>query len=283
MGTNDAIRRARPLLGTFVEIAVADAPAPAMEAAVEAAFGAVAEVHRLMSPHDPASDVSRINRSASRGAVAVHPWTFRVLAFAAALHRTSGGLFDVTAGSNHPPLGSAVALQPGNRIRLRRPCVIDLGGIAKGFAVDRAVAVLRRHGVPRGIVNAGGDLAAFGTSPHPVHVRDPRDPRRMMLRVAIGEAALASCSGRFDPAASSSSSSPAVIDPRTGHSAAAALGATVRASSCMVADALAKVVMIAGEAASGLLQDHGASALFVSSGGELHGWGDWQDAVRLAA
>jgi thiamine biosynthesis lipoprotein len=282
MGTNDDIRRARPLLGTFVEIAVAGAPVPAMEAPVEEAFGAVAEVHRLMSPRDPASDVSRINRAGSRGAVAVHPWTFRVLACAAALHRASGGLFDVTAGSSHL-LGSAVALLPGNRVRLRRPCVIDLGGIAKGFAVDRAVAVLRRHGVPRGIVNAGGDLAAFGTSPHPVHIRDPRDPQRMMLCVAIREAALASSGGRFDPAASSSSSSPTVIDPRTGQPAAAALGATVRASSCMVADSLAKVVMIAGEAATGLLQDHGASALFVSRGGELHVWGDWQDAVRLAA
>jgi thiamine biosynthesis lipoprotein len=283
MDAADDIRRARPQLGTFVEIAVGGAPAPAIEAAVEAAFAAVAEVHRLMSPDEPASDVSRINRGAGRSAVVVHPWTLRVLAFAAALHRSSGGVFDVTAGSIYPPAGAAVALLPGNRVHLRNPCRIDLGGIAKGFAVDRAIAVLRRHAMPRGLVNAGGDLAAFGAGPHAVHLRDPRDPRQTMLQVAIRDAAVASSGGRFDPAVSSAPESPDTIDPRTGQPAGTVLGATVRAPSCMVADALAKVVMIAGEAASELLRDHGASALFVSRSGELHFWGEWQDAVRLAA
>ena len=72
------IRRARPLLGTFVEIEVAGATEPEMADAVDAAFAAVAEVHRLMSFHDPDSDISRLNREAHVRPLAVHAWTYAV-------------------------------------------------------------------------------------------------------------------------------------------------------------------------------------------------------------
>src|SRR5215831_17921835 len=91
----DSLRRARPLLGTFVEIAASGAASADLEVAVEAAFGAVARVHRLMGFHDPASDVSRLNREAKARAVAVDPWTFEVLAIAQDLHQRSGGIFDI--------------------------------------------------------------------------------------------------------------------------------------------------------------------------------------------
>ena len=91
----DDLRRARPLLGTFVEISASGAASADMEDAIEAAFGAVARVHRLMSFHDRGSDVSRLNRKAKAGAVAVDPWTFEVLAIAQDLHRRSGGAFDI--------------------------------------------------------------------------------------------------------------------------------------------------------------------------------------------
>src|SRR5512138_1489894 len=89
------IRRCRPLLGTFVEIAArADGPSRA-SAALEAAFEAVSRVQRLMSFHDPARDVSRINRDAAREAVEVDPWTLRVLEAARDLHARTHGVFDV--------------------------------------------------------------------------------------------------------------------------------------------------------------------------------------------
>jgi FAD:protein FMN transferase len=71
-----SIRRARPLLGTFVEIAISGTGRAAMEEAVEAAFATVAEVHRLMSFQDPASDVALLNRKAAERAIVVHPLTF---------------------------------------------------------------------------------------------------------------------------------------------------------------------------------------------------------------
>src|SRR5438132_13938794 len=89
-------RRARPLLGTFVEITAAGASRSDLDDAIDGAFRAVADVHRLMSPHEPESDVSRLNREASGRAVSVHPWTYEVLRMAVELHEASAGVFDVT-------------------------------------------------------------------------------------------------------------------------------------------------------------------------------------------
>jgi thiamine biosynthesis lipoprotein len=94
-----------------------------------------------------------------------------------------------------------------------------------------------------GLVNAGGDLAAFGRADHAVDIRDPRRPDRAIGRVMLNDAALASSAGRIDPPHDAHVSPSAVIDPATGMPARAVLGATVRASRCVVADALTKVVM----------------------------------------
>jgi FAD:protein FMN transferase len=294
------MRRARPLLGTFVEIAVTGAVPDKMEAAVDAAFDAVATVHRLMSFHDDGSDVSRLNREASCGPVTVHPWTLEVLATGLDLHRRSEGVFDVAVApvlqdlgllprhANEAPVRSAGVGEPfvihsNGRVAFRdRRVRIDLGGIAKGYAVDRAVAVLRDRGIAQGIVNAGGDLAVFGPLPEVIHVRDPRDAKRAMCLVDVANAALATSGGRFDPMAADAPTVSAVIDPRTAAPVTGLAGATVRAPSCMLADALTKVAMAMGEAAAPLLASCGASALFVSEDG-VHVTADWQDGIRLAA
>src|SRR5262245_49914085 len=89
------IRRARPLLGTFVEIAAVGSDRSELDAAVEAAFAAIAKVHRLMSFHEPASDVSRLNRAAAMRPVRVEAWTWDVIAAAVDLNRRSHGAFDI--------------------------------------------------------------------------------------------------------------------------------------------------------------------------------------------
>jgi thiamine biosynthesis lipoprotein len=104
-----------------------------------------------------------------------------------------------------------------------------------------------------------------------------------MCSVDVQDCALASSAGRFDPTRSYAVSSPAIIDPATGRPACAILGATVCAASCMLADALTKVVMIAGETAIDLLARHKASALAVLKSGEIRVTPDWHHAVRLAA
>jgi len=269
------MRRARALLGTFVEIAGAGGGADDLGRAFDAAFAVVARVHRLMSFHDQESDLSRLNRAPGDSAVRVHPWTYQVLQTALELHRDSAGLFDVAVAPAQQHLG----VLP----RRGRGAAIDLGGIAKGFAVDRALEVLREHGLAPGLVNAGGDLAAFGAPPEWVHIRHPANPRRLLAQVEIADAALASSGRLFDPLQFADVGHCAVIDPRSGAQVCAIAGATVRAPSCMIADALTKVVMIAGEAAASLLTHYRASALLVFQSGEIRATADWQDGIRLAA
>ena len=104
MAPNDNFRRARPLLGTFVEIVVADAGGPQAEAAVEAAFEAMATVHRLMSFQEADSDVGRLNREAALHSVEVHEWTYRVLELSVDICCRTAGMFDVAvARSLHDP------------------------------------------------------------------------------------------------------------------------------------------------------------------------------------
>src|SRR5262249_45313410 len=162
------------------------------------------------------------------------------------LGRRSDGFFDVAAAARLPRTEDGgrppdIELLPGRRVRFSSADTrIDLGGIAKGFAVDRAISVLRKHGMPQGLVNAGGDLAVFGRALVSVRIRDPRDARSIMCRVNVKDEALAS-SGRLADLTSSS----AVIDPRTDLPATAALGATVCAGQCMLADGLTKIVVVA--------------------------------------
>jgi FAD:protein FMN transferase len=289
------MRRAKPLLGTFVEIAVADPPSATADAAIDAAFDAVARVHALMSFHDAKSDVSRLNRAAGTGAITVDPWTFEVLATAVEVHRRSDGVFNVTvapvlqtlgllpgAPDGRLPLEDAIELLPQRHVRFRCRVRIDLGGIAKGFAVDRAADVLREHGVAAGLVNAGGDLMGFGPHAHAIDIRDPSNPAALTTRVDVRNQALASTAGRFDPFRGRTVEGCAVIDPRSGEPVRSALGASVRAPSCMIADALTKVVMIAQEDAGPILDHYGASALIVSGAGEICATADWQDAVNFA-
>jgi FAD:protein FMN transferase len=291
--------RARPLLGTFVEIAAEGAPAAQVEDGIEAAFAAIQRVHDRMSFHDAGSDVWRLNGARPGEATVVADWTYRVLEMALDLHRRSSSRFNIAiapalqligllpstphASAEEHRLTCSLELLGDNRVRLRSAGKIDLGGIAKGFAVDRAVDALRQHGIAGGIVNAGGDLAAFGSEEHIVAIRDPRDPARSICQVPIRNAALASSGLLFDPVEAIGVSHSAVIDPITGQPVRAICGATVRASRCWMADALTKVVMIAGNGASEVLDFYGASALLVMANGEVEATTSWRVACSIAA
>jgi thiamine biosynthesis lipoprotein len=295
-----SIRRARPLLGTFVEIETA--AESRSTAAIDAAFEAVAEVHRLMSFHNRDSDVSRLNSEACYRPTVVHPWTYCVLEMAVEMHRRSNGNFDVAVAPalqamgllpgavensalvRRKRAGDAIELLPGHAVRFRQPGIaIDLGGIAKGFAVDRALEALRGFDAESGFVNAGGDLAAFGAKPRTIHIRHPRNPGLVVGSVEVCNQALASTARRCDPFHDAETANSAVIDPSTEQPPQLIDGTTVRAPSCMVADALTKVVMIAGTEAGDLLEHYGAGALMISSDGTIQITSDLYHAVHRAA
>jgi len=178
----------------------------------------------------------------------------------------------------------AIELCSRNHVRFHHPGLrIDLGGIAKGFAVDRAIDVLQNQNQSYGLVNAGGDLATFGSSPQTIHIRDPRFPARSLCQVAIANAALASSARLFDPLESSTPCHSSTINPATREPATEIAGTTVRAPSCIVADALTKIVMISGERSGGLLKTYEASALLVATNGDVRITPEWQDVIRASA
>jgi FAD:protein FMN transferase len=259
-------RRARPLLGTFVEIALAEANATAFEAG----FAAISHVHDRMSFHLSDSDLSRIRAASAGDTVHVDPHTIRVLQVAEILYRTSGGLFDITIGralvrdgflprpdgvrlTDFPGTADDIVLIDDNRLRCTRPVLIDLGGIAKGYAVDCAIAALRAAGVPAGIVNAGGDLRVFGPAAHIVHIRG--ETGELTAQLSLRDCAIASSSNRLTrrkrqglPCSPhiGANREPRLIDETI----------SVMASTCIIADAITKVAMTDPELADALLREH---------------------------
>src|SRR5262249_31920306 len=166
----------------------------------------------------------------------------------------------------------ALELGPGRRVRFRSPAAIDLGGIAKGFAVDRAVEALRAEGAASGVVNAGGDLRVFGPEPSALHVRHPREPGRLLPFGTLRDAAFATSSDTFTRRRWRGRVVSPLVHPRQGRACARARSASVRAPTCLVADALTKVVMILGRRSAPILRAHAASGFLVTPEGDVHAW-----------
>jgi thiamine biosynthesis lipoprotein len=271
------VRRCRPLLGTFVEIQAFGTNAAKLEGAVEAAFLAIAQVHQLMSFHDPESEVSRMNCNACYKLVRVHPWTWCVLKSAQEFSRNTDGIFDITmAGQlmkwNYLPRCGArfgrgswrdIILEAHGHVRFRRQLSIDFGGIAKGFAVDRAVEILKGKRVMAGIVNAGGDLRVFGLTSQLVHLRHPAQPKRAAGAVKLRERAIATSGIYFARTKNRGRYVSPILDGRTGRAACDFISVTVGAANCMTADALTKVVFALRERAAPLLARYSADALLL--------------------
>lgn len=264
------LRRCRPSLGTYVEVTAES------DDIIDAGFAAIERVHALMSGHDPESELSRINRLAHRSPVEVSAETMAVLERAIHWWRLSGGLFDVVAagalslaeeriphhsGQPHPSAtDSSVLLLSGRAVRLSQPACLDLGGIAKGYAVDLAVAALQAAGASTGVVNAGGDLFGFGPEPWNVSVVDP-GTRQPIAEVAIRDEALAT-SGYID-----GSSSHLLCGGNW-------LSVTIRAPNACDADALAKIVWAAPANIANLLRRAGACAFGIRADGRIEEAGE---------
>lgn len=256
----------RPLLGTFVEV-TSD-----REDAIEAAFGAIERVHRLMSAHEPDSDVSRINRLAHLSPVEVDPWTALVIERALFWSKESEGAFDIVRAGKEALESGLIprhADQPqplaahwswlevqGNKVRLLKSACIDLGGIAKGFAVDKAIDALRKAGAAFGLVNAGGDIAGFGPREWPATVVEPRN-RQPAVEIGLVNAALATSSILSDE-----------IDHLPGRNLDL-VSASVEAKKAIDADALTKVLLSGSPATKHCLALADAQALVILADGTV--------------
>ena len=237
------MRRARVLLGTLVEVGAADA------GAIAAAFTAIAHVQARMSVFEATSDIGRFHALPRGASIEVDAQTAAVLAAAADLHAQSDGAFDVALGS----AGDGWRVRGCTLTRLDAAVRLDLGGIAKGHAVDRGIAALRSHGCRAGYVNAGGDLRVFGPLELPVVLRDEEGGGvRPFCRLSDGALA----TSHF----AASSRSRLYRSERAVAAAAIARHVCVAAPTCLVADALTKVVAGTGRSDHPLVARHGAVA-----------------------
>ena len=300
--------RAVPLLGTLVELR-----APAPDGATwrhwsDAAIARLHTVHAAMSFHDAASDLGAIARACAGDMLTVQPDTWQVLALAFELEAASNGDFDVAiapwlvadgrlprpasseasgTASGPAPRGAgasqALRLLPGARVAVLRPAWIDLGGIAKGLAVDAAIGALRAAGAPAASVNAGGDLRVFGGVAHRIGVRLPESPQIAIGVADLAEGAFSTTAGYFlaPPATSVSASMSrgadgpaepfaAIVDPGGAPRWREAASVSVAAPTCAIADALTKVLALRGPAAASLLRRYHARGLWVDADGGVH-------------
>jgi len=251
-------------------------------AAVDAFTKAIAEIRRLEAlmtdwPHEgqPPSDVLRINAAAGHEAVAVSEETFEVVAFSLDISKRSGGAFDVTYAAMRglwkfdddlekkvpPPAEIArrrklinwrdVILDKAARtVKLRREGMrLGLGGIAKGYAVDRAARVMRDNGFGDFMVQAGGDLYVAGqkgTANWMVGVRDPRDSKEVIAKMPIKDHAFSTAGDYERFFILDGKRYHHIIDPKTGFPATASREVTVFAPNAFVADAIDDAIFILG-------------------------------------
>jgi thiamine biosynthesis lipoprotein len=154
-------RRLRPMMGTFVAIECQAVDTQTAERAIAAAFAEVRCVEERMHPTRPGSDLAAIRSAQVGSPVSIHPWTGQVLALSQNVHMLSEGFFDPCLPDLPGHILDIDATVP-DVVVCAAPVAIDLGGIAKGFAVDRAIDALRDAGCNAGLVNAGGDMRVFG-------------------------------------------------------------------------------------------------------------------------
>ena len=265
--------RCKPLLGTFVEIMIEDMAQS--EQALEEAFLAIEQVQTLMSFHHPESELSQINARSYIEPVHIHPWTSEVLTIAKEIYHHSRGIFNCGIGHclveagllprhlqlNNYPFGGIEDLEflEPNLVCSKLPLRLDLGGIAKGYAVDKAVEVLISQNMQHGLANAGGDMRVFGDRNQDIHIRNPSNPHELIQIGSMKAGAIATSSLYF--AKRNANAKSFMINPFNHEHIEFSESYSVVASECVYADALTKVVSISGNRQHPCLSHFSAKAI----------------------
>jgi thiamine biosynthesis lipoprotein len=278
-----ASREYRYVMGTSVQVQASGGDEATRRTAIDEAFAAFDEVDRLMSNYRDDSELALINRSAARGVVSVSDPMFGVLDAARRVSSASQGAFDITVGplvrlwgfhdkKPHVPTDAELAtvrtlvdyrnvlLDAGHHtVRFARPGVeLDLGGIAKGFAVEVAAGVLRRRGLS-GFIDAGGNQYLLGTPPGKrtwnVGIKNPDVPDRVMGVVEIGEISVSTSADYYNFLVANGRKYGHILDPRTLAPATEALSVTILSRDATLGDALSKAAFILGPKAGLALVD----------------------------
>jgi thiamine biosynthesis lipoprotein ApbE len=270
-------------MGTSVEVEAYGRDEAARRAAIDEAFGAMAEVDRLMSNYRDDSELSLVNRTAANQAVRVSDPMLSVLEAAQNVSSMSGGAFDITVGplvrlwgfhdkKPHLPTPAELAAvrplvdyhhliidSPQHTVRFARPGVeLDLGGIAKGFAVELAANTLRRRGLD-GFVDAGGNQYLLGKPPGKstwtIGIKNPDRPDQVLGVVETSETSVSTSANYANFVEIDGRKYGHILDPHTLQPSEAALSVTTFSRDGTIADALSKAPFVLGPKAGLALID----------------------------
>jgi thiamine biosynthesis lipoprotein len=291
------LRREEAIMGTRVYVELWAEDAAAGNAAIDAVMASMRHIDELMSHYRPESELSRINAHAAEAPVAVDPELYDVIRESIHYSEITEGAFDITYASVgylydyrnriRPTEAEIRAKLPGVNYRFlkldpahhsvgfERPGMrIDLGGIAKGYAVDRGIGILQARGVAHAIVTAGGDSRIIGDRlgrPWVVGIRHPDDPKRVITRIPLVDSAI-STSGDYERFFDEDGVRyHHIIDPHTGHSASKVRSATILGPTAIETDGLSKTAFVLGpEKALKILERiPGIDAVFVTPDGRV--------------
>lgn len=274
--SEDIFRRDELLMGTVVSLQVVHRDSKTASRLIDMTFSLMKELADRMDVHREDSEVSRLNREASFKPVKVSRELFEVLSLAVEVSKISNGAFDITVGpliklwpiykkSGFAPPDPEVIQRTLQKVGWRYLLLnsndrtvkfakeglsIDLGGIAKGYIVDKAVEFLKSHEVRGALVNAGGDIYALGTAPHGkpwrVGIQHPREPDKLVAVLELKDQGVVT-SGDYERCVIKNGIRYThIIDPRTGFTVRETASVTVVGKSTAFIDALATAIMVEG-------------------------------------
>ena len=268
----------RLVMGTFANITAVAEDAETIKASIEAAFDKLVEVDEMMSDYKADSELSVVNRDAFVGPVEVSDELLAVLKASVDYSRKTQGAFDITVGpvvelwrrtaTDGTKPGEEELAEARARVGYEKLILdeenktvrfavegmkLDLGGIAKGYAVDRAIAEMKKAGAAGGLIDVGGDICCFGVSPKfnniwRVGLEDPSGASMYLLVLNLSDTAIATSGDYRRFVVVDDKRYSHIIDPATTASAGGLTSVTVIAATAMDADALATAVSVMGQA-----------------------------------
>ncbi len=295
----DWLREERELMGTRVTVEIWSEDETRAARLAREVFAEVERLDLMMNPWNPASELSRINREAAKASLLTTPEIIAVVERARYYSELSDGAFDISFASVGQHYDYRAGKAPGeeviragranvdyraietdaarNAIRFTLPDLqIDLGGIAKGYAVDRGIALLQAAGVASAVVSAGGDSRLLGGKegdrPRTVGIRHPRREGEFAVLIPLADTAI-STSGDYERFfVSDGVRHHHILDPQTGESAREVQSASILAPDAIDADALSTTVFVLGvekglDLVNGL---PGVDAIIIDGAGKLH-------------
>lgn len=282
-------QRTWSIMGTFLQVTVYRSDRELAQQDLRAVYEQIVDIDERMSLYRDESELSLLNARAGTGPIAVSGKLMEVIATAAEFHAVSGGAFDITvtplvdlwgfydfSGSSVPPpelleqrlvsvgMNRVIVDADAGTIDLPDGVSLDLGGVAKGYAVDLAMEVLEQRGTPAAMVDLGGNIAVLGEPTDVdgwwIGIRHPRQEGGLIASVRLESGQAVATSGDYERFFETGGDRYShILDPRTGMPVRGVLAVTVVAARAMVADALSTAAFVLGaESGLELLRDYPA-------------------------